>query len=263
MTTGKRISAPVSSIEARRSERRRSRRRLWAIRGGIAAAVVALAGLMVWLVAFSPVLAFNGDTEVDGAQSAEDPAQVDALLADVLAPQVGTPLARVPTGALAREIEENPQVARAQVSRSWPSSLRVTVEPQVARMVAYLEEGESVMVGADGSLLGSMPEGREDLPVVALSALNTQSPSPDPAALQREAQVALQIWEAAPAGLRDQLQLIDVTESGASLMLVGGARVIWGAADQSELKAQVLGPLLAAVPASVYDVSNPAHPSTR
>jgi len=42
----------------------------------------------------------------------------------------------------------------------------------------------------------------------------------------------------------------------------GGRTVVWGSADESDLKAQVLTALLT-VDASVYDVSAPLHPTTK
>jgi len=42
--------------------------------------------------------------------------------------------------------------------------------------------------------------------------------------------------------------------------LSGGARLVWGSAEQSEQKAQVAAALLTQA-GSVYDVSSPSHPA--
>ena len=47
-----------------------------------------------------------------------------------------------------------------------------------------------------------------------------------------------------------------------TLQLTDDREVVWGSAEQSELKSEVLGTLLQ-VEASVYDVSAPTYPTTR
>ena len=47
-----------------------------------------------------------------------------------------------------------------------------------------------------------------------------------------------------------------------ALALDGGRTVVWGSADQSDVKAEVIAALLA-VEAKVYDVSAPGHPTTK
>jgi cell division protein FtsQ len=47
-----------------------------------------------------------------------------------------------------------------------------------------------------------------------------------------------------------------------SLVLKDGRKVVWGSADQSDTKADVLATLLAGVQAQVYDVSVPSKPTT-
>ena len=48
-----------------------------------------------------------------------------------------------------------------------------------------------------------------------------------------------------------------------SLVLKDGREVVWGSAEESETKAEVLATLLATVQAQVYDVSVPSKPTTR
>jgi cell division protein FtsQ len=58
----------------------------------------------------------------------------------------------------------------------------------------------------------------------------------------------------------DHLEVATVDQI--SLALTGGKTVVWGSADQSELKAEVIGPLLKQ-PGSVYDVSAPGQPTIK
>ena len=48
-----------------------------------------------------------------------------------------------------------------------------------------------------------------------------------------------------------------------SLVLKDGRTVIWGSADESDTKAEVLATLLATVQAGTYDVSVPSKPTTK
>ena len=48
-----------------------------------------------------------------------------------------------------------------------------------------------------------------------------------------------------------------------TLVLRDGREVLWGSADESALKAQVIDRLLVSQKAGVYDVSVPGSPTTR
>jgi len=61
--------------------------------------------------------------------------------------------------------------------------------------------------------------------------------------------------------LVDHVQVTTVDQI--SLVLKDGRTVVWGSADQSATKADVLATLLATVQAQVYDVSVPSKPTTR
>ena len=58
----------------------------------------------------------------------------------------------------------------------------------------------------------------------------------------------------------DHVQVTTVDEI--SLVLKDGRTVIWGSADESDAKADVIAILLTTVTASVYDVSVPSKPAT-
>jgi cell division protein FtsQ len=68
---------------------------------------------------------------------------------------------------------------------------------------------------------------------------------------------------ALPKVLRDRAVLISAeTPDSIVIELSGGAEVVWGSAESSAQKAQVIVALLS-VKASVYDVSSPSHPTTK
>ncbi len=62
-----------------------------------------------------------------------------------------------------------------------------------------------------------------------------------------------------PAALRAQVDSVTArTPDAIVLQLTGGAKIVWGSADQSALKSTVLQKLMAAKPGqAAYDVSSP------
>ena len=67
-----------------------------------------------------------------------------------------------------------------------------------------------------------------------------------------------------PSDLAARVDHVEVqTIDQITLVLRDGRQVLWGSAEQSELKARVLPELLAAQRAQVYDVSVPESPITR
>jgi len=114
--------------ERARAERRAGRRVLlrrggWVLAGVVPFAVVAWVLLgSSWLVVDKVVVTGEARVTTDQVLAA---AQV----------RLGTPLARVDTGAVAARVRALGPVASVRVSRSWPGTLRVTVverEPVVA-----------------------------------------------------------------------------------------------------------------------------------
>ena len=119
------------------------------------------------------------------------------------------------------------------------------------------------MVDINGSLHGMDAEGvvfvdyaraPADLPRVETAA------GTDSEALREGARVVA----ALPHDLATRVDHVDVaTVDEISLVLRDGREAEWGSAEQSELKAKVLGELLTAVEAEHYDVSVPSQPTTR
>ncbi len=249
-------STAYSSIEDRRAEKRRARRRLWLIRGAIAAGVVAALAALMWMVAFSPVLALHSDrVEIDGAQSTADPDATSRAVAEAVSPYGGTPLIRVPLSDVEAALRQSPHIQDVQVKRKWPSGLDVRITPRVPSMMQQGESGTELL-GADGQLLGVIAEPFPGIPNVQLASYGTGDPT-------REAEAVMEVWSSMTEGLKSQVSLISVSGGDVTLTLTSGAQVLWGDKDSSPLKAQVLEVLVSNREASVYDVMDPAHPSTR
>lgn len=209
-----------------------------------------LVGLLVWAVFFSPLLALKSITIRNSG-----PKVSESAIQAVLDPFIGTPLPRLSTSDMQRAVESLTAVESVSVARSWPHSATVSVTGREAVAVEKLEDGQYQLLDAYGIALGVRSEIPEGVPVLDLSG---------PEHL-REPQVddVLTVLGALPGDVRERLTTAQVDADGLmSFTLENGARVVWGSATDTELKARVLEVLLSQE-AKVYDVSAPRTPVTR
>ena len=231
----------------RRAFARRAWARRWLTWRYLVAAVLALVLVVgsVWLVYFSSYLALKS-ADVTGTRHLT---KADVLAAADL--PVGDPLARVDPDAVARRVRAMAYVKSVEVTREWPDQLLIQVTERTA--VAVVDLGGGLRgLDADGVVFSTYRKAPPGLPLVRVSG------DPDQDALREAARVVA----ALPASLRARVDHLEVaTVDQISLALSGGRTVVWGSADQSELKAEVIGPLLKQ-PGSVYDVSAPGQPTS-
>jgi len=231
--------------------RKRFARRQWARRWLAWRRVVALLLLMalmvglVWLFYFSDVLAVK-QVEVEGTRtlSSEE-------IRDVAAVPSGEPLARVDLQAIRARVQALAVVRDAKVTRSWPDRVLIDVDERIA--IAVVEIGGRIRgMDAEGVVFRDYPKPPPDMPQVRTSS-DTRSD-----ALREAAAVV----EALPPEIDRQVDHIEVaTIDQISLVLRDGKTVVWGSAEDSEAKAEVLAGLLRQ-PAHAYDVSVPGQPTT-
>jgi cell division protein FtsQ len=209
-------------------------------------AAVLLVAVGAWLVFFSSVLAVTGvqvkGTDVLSAAQVRSAAKVPH----------GVPLARVDLGAIQARVEDLAAVRSADVSRSWPHSVLISVEERQA--VAFVaRDGGYRGVDRSGVLFRDYPQRPTGLPEIQM-----QARTPVDALAEGAAVVA-----AMPDSLVRRVAYVDVRSiDNITLHLDRGATVTWGSADQSTDKAQVLAVLLAQK-ARAYDVTAPGHPTIR
>ena len=228
--------------------RRRSRARRWRTirRLLLALAVVAVVALGIWLVFFSSVLAVTG-AQVRGT----DVLSSSEVRAAAEVPR-GVPLATVDLAAIKARVEDLAPVRSADVSRSWPHSVLITVDERTA--VAFVvRDGTFRGVDESGVLFRRYPGRPAGLPEIQM-----QPTTPVDALTEGAAVVA-----AMPSQLVSRVDHVDVqTIDNITLHLKSGATVTWGSADQSSDKAKVLAVLLAQK-ATTYDVTAPGHPTIK
>jgi len=220
--------------------------------GAAAAAVVV--GATGWLLLLSPVLALDVDRlTVAGDGGVVEPADVVA----VVAAHDGVPLPRLDTVGLRRELLRVPGVRGAEVTREWPTGLRVVLVAREPVAAVPLAEGGVALLDRDGVRVGAADEAPEGLPLVDVPVDGDA----------RTLEAVLTVLEQLPAELAEQVAGVAArSRDTVTLELSDGQLVEWGSADRTALKAEVLLTLRAssaAADAAVIDVSAPTLPITR
>lgn len=248
---GRRAGEAPPPVTPLRSRRRRSRRRLSPRHRllVVLAAGVLVVGVVAWVFLGSPLLAVH-TVQVDGEAglSAEQVVRTAGITE-------GTPLVRVDTAAVAAQVATLPQVASVSVTRGWPNTVVVTLTERVPVAVVTVG-GTRRLVDAGGVVFDTITG---DAPAGAVP-LDVATPGPDDAATT----AALGALTALPGNVRNQVTGVTArTADDVSLTLTDGRAVLWGSAERTGRKAEVLGALLAQIdsgaldPADTLDVSTP------
>ncbi|MEU6203620.1 FtsQ-type POTRA domain-containing protein [Micromonospora sp. WP24] len=222
----------------RRARQRRMRAALpWAV----AAAVLALAGLITWVVLGTGLFGVR-EVRVEGAEIVT-PVQVR----EAAGVPDGIPLARVDLAGTAGRIGALAPVERATVSRDWPGALVVRVVERTP--LAAVPQGERfVVIDRSGTAFRTLDERPDGLPLVRVSRPGADDPG---------TRAAVEVLGALTPELRDSL--VDVTVESLALIklrLAGGRTLIWGDASRGGEKARVATALLGQR-ARTIDVSAP------
>jgi len=220
----------------------RSRRRppgkalLFAVVGG------AIVAAMAWALLGSQLLVVRS-VQVVGGGRAVPAAQV--LAAAHVAH--GTPLIRVNTGAIARQVERLRQVQSVQVSKDWPSTVVITVTPRTPVFAVRVAGGYALVdrFGVSIRDVASQPAG---LPLLNVSPAAALGGNPAVRA------AAVVLTELPPQIARKVRDVSATSSSDVSLTLANGSVVVWGSTAQAKQKAKELTVLMHRHARS-YDVS--------
>lgn len=239
--------APATRRTRRRFARRQWARRWLSLRYVLALLVVlALLGTSIWLVFFSTTLQLK-KVEVVGNELLSD-AQVRER-ADL---PLGEQLALVDLSRADARVASMAEVRSVDVTRTWPDGVRIEVVERTAVAVVELN-GRIRGLDADGVVFRDYKAAPPGMPrirpggVAGIDALKE----------------AATVVSALPEGLAGRLDHVEVaTVDQITLVLRDQRQVLWGSAEESELKAQVIERLLAEK-GTVYDVSVPGSPTIR
>lgn len=235
----------TADASVRLAHRRRQQLRRRILRVAVALAAVAVVAGGVWVVFFSQAFAAT-TVSVTGTSVLT----ADQVTAAAQVP-LGTPLARLDTAAIAARVKLLKPVADVTVTRVVPNKVKIAVTERAAVYAVSSGSGFD-LVDASGVPYTSVSAVPQGLMVATING--------DDARLRRDVATVV---TALPQTLRDRAVLISAdTADSIVIELTGGAEVIWGSAENSAQKSQVMVALLS-VKASVYDVSSPSHPTTK
>jgi cell division protein FtsQ len=227
------------------------RARRWRLRAAapwaVGAGLLAVAGLLAWLVYGTGVLGVRS-VEVSGTRilSAEQVRQAASVPS-------GMPLARVDLVAVRARVAGLAPVGQVSVVRDWPSTVRIEVVERTA-VAAVPRNGRFLLIDAGGTGFLTVAGRPGQLPLVRVGA-----PGPD----DPTTRAALRVLAALGAPLRAQLlALAAEAPTRIRLELRDGRTVFWGDATENETKAQVATALLSR-PGTRIDVSAPSVATVR
>lgn len=231
--------------EVRRFTRRaRTRRKvLWSITG-LTAFVVAFVAIGV----FTPLFSVR-EVAVTGVERADKDA-IESTLKQL----EGQPLAQVTDADVGALLDQFVLVQSYSVRTEPPSTLVVDVVERVPVGAIAGDDG-AVIVDAVGTELWRADQLPGDIPAIRVTSVDAPG-----------FQVAAQASIALDHEFRKQVAEISAnTLDSVTLTLRDGTLVVWGSADDSDRKAQVLEALVAASggQSAYFDVSSPENPVTR
>lgn len=227
------------------------RRRRRAIILGTAGTVLALIVLLVVAITIPPLRVH--EVTVTGAGYVDSSAVTDAA-----APQEDHSMLLVRSGAVEEEVEKVPGVKSAQVSKKWPSTLSVEVTERTPLATLKEADGSTHILDADGV---ELPEaaGKDE----KLVPLTIGGKGGDTDAISGS---MLSVLAALPDSMRTTVTAITASSTNDVTLTVktdsGTKTIVWGNAQDSELKAKVATTLLSQ-PGSEIDVTSPVAPVTR
>ncbi|WP_263312217.1 cell division protein FtsQ/DivIB, partial [Brachybacterium atlanticum] len=178
---------------------------------------------------------------------------------EAVASHTGDSVLLLHTHDIADRAAEVPGVASAEVDRSWPDGMTVTVTEAAPVAQLTRADGSTAVVDAAG----------EELPAAAgegatLVPMTVQGGAADP---EGAAATMSEVLATLPDPLRGAVREVSASStSDVTLVLSledGGTKtVVWGDAHDADLKAEVVQALLGR-PGTTIDVSSPVAPVTR
>ena len=212
----------------------------------LAVLLVAAVSATVWVVFFSSYVTAR-DVEITGTTTIGE-----ARVADAARVPTGTPLARVDLGAIKSRVESIAAVKRVEVSRSWPHAVHIEVTERTP--LAVVDRGNGLQaLDAEGVLFGHYDSRPRRLPLVT-----TEAGTNDEALVEGG-----RVIGSLPTRISTRVDTIEIgSVDKIQLVFSNGRRVLWGSAEDSNEKAEVLAVLLRR-PGQQIDVSVPGRPTTR
>jgi cell division protein FtsQ len=172
----------------------------------------------------------------------------------VAAIPVGVPMIRVDTGAAASRVEAITQVQSAQVTKSWPDRIVITVRERTPVLAVAMPESASgpggfSLIDASGIVVRSVRVKPAGMPAYGTTIPpGTLRGSPSVAA-------AVAVLQEVPAPIaRSVAAVIASSPENVTLKLSDGVTIVWGSTARASAKAAELSALMR-THARYYDIS--------
>jgi cell division protein FtsQ len=164
------------------------------------------------------------------------------------------PMLTLNTDQIRDRVATMPVVATVEVSRSWPSTIEITVTERTA--IAFFDSGPGGdgvhLVDGGGVVFKTVKDRPAGLPELKLPKVSADDP------LTRAVTAVLGVL---PEQLLKQVTTATAKTPGSvEFKLTNGKTVRWGTAEETDRKARVLAALLTR-DGTVYDVSAPELPT--
>ncbi|MFJ9786124.1 cell division protein FtsQ/DivIB [Amycolatopsis sp. NPDC101161] len=233
---------------ARSTPRNRPNRRVEIRRRWVALLSVLTVVALVYLLFFSSMLGAR-DVSVSGSRAVT----ADQIRA-VAAVPLDKPMLRLSTDEIRDRVAAMPGIATVEVSRSWPSTVEITVTERTA--IAFFDSGPGGdgvhLVDGGGVVFKTVPSRPAGLPELKLPKVSADDP------VTRAVTAVLGVI---PEQLLKQVTTATAkTPASVEFTLSSGKIVRWGTAEQTDRKAKVLAALLTQ-DGKVYDVAAPELPT--
>jgi cell division protein FtsQ len=229
--------------EVKRFTRRTRRRKAGWI---TAAVVVAVMGGLLAIAVYSPLLALRNIQVVGASRIPPE------TLVQELDDQLGTPLPLLDLGEVKRKLGAFPLIQSYSTESRPPDTLVVRVVERAPIASVRASGGGFDLVDPAGVVVERADARPGGFPVIDVGAPGTSN---------ARFEAAAQVLVALPAEFLAQVDVVNATtKDDVSLVLTDGKRVVWGSADQSDVKAARLPALVKATAdrdVAVYDVSSP------
>ncbi len=201
--------------------------------------------MAVYLLYFSSVFVTR-DVEVTGTKYLT----VDQVIAQAQVPK-DAPLALLDVSGISSRVAQLPEVAVVSVGRRFPGTVLIDVTER--RLVYQRVAGAQYQwVDETGTVFRTADTAVADAPLATVDGDDTR--------LLRD--VATVVGHLPDAIRPDVKQIRARGVDDITVELADGRRVLWGSAEDSQVKGEVLAVLLG-TEAKVYDVSAPANPTTK
>lgn len=203
---------------------------------------------LVYLLFFSSMLGAQ-DVAVSGSRTVS----ADQIRT-VAAVPAGKPMLRLSTDEIRDRVAAMPGIATVEVSRSWPSTVEITVTERTA--IAFFDSGPGGdgvhLVDGGGVVFKTVPTRPSGLPELKLPKVSADDP------VTRAVTAVLGVI---PEQLLKQVTTATAkTPASVEFTLASGKVVRWGTAEQTDRKAKVLAALLTQE-GKIYDVAAPELPT--